>query len=463
VLGDTGNSDIFLKNTADGTITRLSVSDAGEAGNFGSSFPSVNLDGSAVAFISQATNLAPNTETPAETDDDVFAWRSGAAVPGDTTAPTATISAPDVTAAGGASQNVTVVYSDDASVNVATIGADDITVAGPGGGPVTVTGVQVTPPTNGTPITAVYALAAPGGTFDAADNGAYTVTLPAGAVADTSGNPVAAGTATFNVNIGGPSGPGPDLVVAAITAGKKGLPPSVVGGAKGQVKVQVTNQGDAPAAGPVAITLVARDVDPNTPATGDTAIVTTPAKNLKLKPGKSKSISVKFNYPDVAAAAYALVATVDSANGIPEGNETNNEGTSATAVTIAPAFVDLAATAIGQPKGGTIAIGKKNSITLTVQNLGNVPASGLLKMDFYASTTADGVIDAGDILLGSVTKKLKLKNGASKNIKVSGGVVDPAFPPGTYFITAVINNPPVIAETSAANNTVVSTTSFPAA
>ena len=62
-----------------------------------------------------------------------------------------------------------------------------------------------------------------------------------------------------------------------------------------------------------------------------------------------------------------------------------------------------------------------------------------------------------------MAKKLKLKNGASNNIKVSGGVVDPAFPPGTYINTAVINNPPVIAETSAANNTVVSTTSFPAA
>jgi subtilase family serine protease len=214
----------------------------------------------------------------------------------------------------------------------------------------------------------------------------------------------------------------------------------------------------------VAITLVARDVDPATPETGDIAIVTTPAKNLKLKPGKSKSVQVKFTYPNVTAgAAYALVATVDSANGVAEGNETNNEGSSATNVTIAPAFVDLAAVSLGQLKNGTIAIGKKNSISLTVQNLGNVPATGQLKMDFYASTTPDGVIDAGDILLGSVTKKLKLKNGASKTIKVNGGVVDPSFPPGSYYITAVINNPPAIAETNAANNTVVSTTAFPAA
>jgi hypothetical protein len=94
---------------------------------------------------------------------------------------------------------------------------------------------------------------------------------------------------------------------------------------------------------------------------------------------------------------------------------------------------------------------------------GQGAGSGVLQMDFYASTTPDGVIDAGDILFGSVTKKLKLKNGASKTIKASGGVIDPSFPPGTYYITAVINNPPAIAETSAANNTVVSSTSFPAA
>jgi len=465
VAGDTGSpTDIFLKNTADGSITRLSQDDAGTGGNAGSSFPSVNLDGSAVAFVSQATNLVANTEQAAEADDDVFAWRSGAVTPTDTTPPTAAITAANVTAAGGTTQTVTVVYSDNTAVNVATIGADDITVAGPGGAPVTVTGVQATPATNASPVTAVYMLAAPGGTFDAADDGAYTITLPAGAVTDAAGNPVAAGTGTFSVAVGGPSGPGPDLVVAAITGGKKGLPPSVVGGAKGQVRVRVTNQGDAPVAGPVSIALVARDVDPATPETGDTAIVTTPAKVLKLKPGKSKLVPVKFTYPNVASgAAYALVATVDAANGVTEGNETNNEGASATNVTIAPAFVDLAATAIGQPKGGTIAIGKKNAITLTVQNLGNVPATGLLNMDFYASTTPDGVIDTGDILLGSIPKKLKLKAGASKTIKVAGGVVDPSFPPGTYYITAVINNPPAITETSAANNTVVSTTSFPAA
>jgi len=284
-------------------------------------------------------------------------------------------------------------------VNASTIGANDITVTGPAGA-VTVSGATVSPAGNGTPLTATYTLAAPGGTFDTADNGPYSVALGAGAVTDMSGNPVAAGAGTFNVAIGTAGGPGPDLVVTAVTAGKKGLPPSVVGGSKGRVKVRITNQGDAPVAGPVSVALLARDNDPNTPATGDTPIVTTPAKNVKLKPGKGRFVPVKFDYPDVPSAAYTLVAVVDAGSGVTEGNETNNEGSAATAVTIAPAFVDLAATAVGDPKGGTIAIGKKNSITLTVQNLGNVPATGLLKMDFYASTTPDGVIDTGDILLG---------------------------------------------------------------
>lgn len=462
VTPDPGTSDVFLKNLTDGTIRRISQTDPGaELGNFGSSFASVSGNGTAVAFISQATNLAPGTEPPAETDDDVFAFTTVPPTPPDTTAPTAAITAANVTAVGAPAHFVTILYGDNTAVSVASIGVDDITASGPGGA-ATVSAVSVTPTTDAASVQAVYSLSAPGGTFDAADDGAYTITLPAGAVTDAAGNPVAAGSAGFTVAIGIPTGPGPDLVVSEIIAGRQGLPPSVIAGGRGNVRVRITNQGDQLASGAVAVALLARDVDPATTATGNTAIITTPARRLRLKPGQSRLVPVKFTYPSVPAAAYSLVAAVDPANTLVEGNESNNEGASATAVTIAPAFVDLSATGVGTPTRGSISIGRRTSVPVTIQNLGNSPATGLLKIDLYASANGDTIIDAGDILIGTVTKRLRLKNGQSRAIRVNLPV-DASLPAGQYFVTAVINNPAAIAETSAANNTAVSPTPFPAA
>ena len=383
--------------------------------------------------------------------------------PPDAVAPTAVISSAGVTAAGAATHAVQVVYSDNVAVNVATIDPADITVTGPGGA-LAVSGVQISPSVNGSPITATYAIVPPGGTWDAADNGAYTITLAAGAATDTTGNQVAAGTGTFNVSIGvipPPPAGGPDLTVAAVIGPKRGLPPSVVGGAKGVVRVQVTNSGDAPVAGIMQVALAARPSGQTTSAL-DAPIVTTLPRPIRLRPGQSRFIPIKFNYPStVADGPYFLVATADAASAITEGSELNNTGATATAVTIAAPFVDLAAVAVGSPPRGAIAIGRRSFVPVTVENLGNVPANGLLNVNIYAST--DNVIGAGDILLGTVSRPLKLKNGARRVMKLSG-VIDPAvLPPGTYFIGATINSPAAIPETTATNNTAVSATSFPAA
>lgn len=461
VTPDSAGADVFLKNRATGAIQRLSQTAAGEAANGGSTFPSVDLDGTTVGFISQATNLAPGTEA-GEADDDVFAFTSGSFAPPDTTAPTAAVTAANVTTAGGTSHTVQVVYADNTGVNAATIDAADLAVTGTGGA-AAVTGVTVTPAGNGTPLTATYTITPPGGTWDAADNGTYTVSLAAGAVTDTSNNPVAAGAGSFTVAIGTTPPPptgGADLAVAAVVGGKKGLPPSVVGGTnKGVVRVQVTNPGDTPIAGVMQVALAARPSGQTTSAL-DVPIVTTPPRPIRLRPGQSRFIPVKFTYPAVTDGNYFLVATADAGNTVAEGNEGNNTGASATAVTIAAPFVDLEAAAIGAPPRGAITIGRRSSIPVTIRNLGNVPATGVLNISVYAST--DGTVGTGDILLGTSSRPLRLKNGAQRVVRISG-LIDPALPPGTYFIAAVVNSPAAITETSAANNTVVSATPFPAA
>ncbi|MEW6358502.1 MAG: S8 family serine peptidase [Planctomycetota bacterium] len=96
-----------------------------------------------------------------------------------------------------------VTYRDDAAVDRSDIDGSDILVAGPNGYSQLAT-LYSTSPTGSddrAEIVARYSLTAPGGSWDATDNGTYTVTMQANQVSDTSNNYVAAGSlGTFLVS-----------------------------------------------------------------------------------------------------------------------------------------------------------------------------------------------------------------------------------------------------------------------
>ena len=73
-------------------------------------------------------------------------------------------------------------YSHPSGVNLATVGNNDILVTGPGGFSQLMTLVRAKAQTRFNRVLATYRVAAPGGTWDQADNGVYTATLQAGAV-----------------------------------------------------------------------------------------------------------------------------------------------------------------------------------------------------------------------------------------------------------------------------------------
>lgn len=69
VAGDTnGRNDVFVRDRVTKRTTRISVSSSGEQGNDGSFTPSISGDGRWVAFVSEATNLAPGKDTNGEPD-----------------------------------------------------------------------------------------------------------------------------------------------------------------------------------------------------------------------------------------------------------------------------------------------------------------------------------------------------------------------------------------------------------
>lgn len=155
--------------------------------------------------------------------------------PPDSVPPTASINAGNVTGEGGVIHAITIVFTDDIALSVGSFGPEDVTVVGPGG-PVAVNGIQVNPPTDTTPVSVTYQVAAPGGTWDEADEGNYSITLNAGAVTDTSGNANAAVVAGFVVDTTGPDASGPS---AAITVGNVTGP----GGSEHQITVVYTDSG----------------------------------------------------------------------------------------------------------------------------------------------------------------------------------------------------------------------------
>jgi hypothetical protein len=88
------------------------------------------------------------------------------------------------------------------AVDSSDIDSSDIMIVGPDLTAYPVAFLTKSSDTDVTPITATYQVSAPGGTWDIADNGIYTILAVTGEVTDTSENPIAGGLiGSFQVNI----------------------------------------------------------------------------------------------------------------------------------------------------------------------------------------------------------------------------------------------------------------------
>ena len=105
----------------------------------------------------------------------------------DKTAPTAALNFPVGLVNLSSSYDFTVTYSDDTAVKSATLGNQNIRVTGPSAFNQLATLVSLNASGNASALTATYRLAAPGGSWDDADNGTYSFTLVGQQVSDTLG------------------------------------------------------------------------------------------------------------------------------------------------------------------------------------------------------------------------------------------------------------------------------------
>src|SRR5205807_2555055 len=107
----------------------------------------------------------------------------------DTTLPTATLTPiAAISDTGGEEQTFTVTYSDDVAISISSLGSSDILVSGPRNFSQLATLLSIDANTSGSPRIATYQFTTPGGTWNAIDDGIYTLTLQASQVRDLSGN-----------------------------------------------------------------------------------------------------------------------------------------------------------------------------------------------------------------------------------------------------------------------------------
>jgi hypothetical protein len=117
--------------------------------------------------------------------DDVELLASGAL---DTVPPVPALSVANLTQGGSPSHSCSVTYTDDTAVKLSSLNSSNLLVTGPNGFSNLVEFIGADLPLDGSPMTGSYSIPAPGGIWDAADNGTYTLTLFAGAVEDTLNN-----------------------------------------------------------------------------------------------------------------------------------------------------------------------------------------------------------------------------------------------------------------------------------
>lgn len=206
------------------------------------------------------------------------------------------------------------------------------------------------------------------------------------------------------------------------------IPTTAIGGTSVTTKLKLINTGATTFAGPLSVTIFASTND--LLSSLDTPIATIPVSRVVLKSGKSKIEKLRFNYPStLPSGSYFLIAQITASGTatLPTRASTNRW------VTVAAAAANVR-TYFAESGVVTVTPGHNDSVSVVVQNAGDLAVTGTVGLKLYAS--ADQTQDASDTLLATVpARKVKLKPG--QHIILHAHFRAPAGKaPGTYFLIA---------------------------
>lgn len=245
---------------------------------------------------------------------------------------------------------------------------------------------------------------------------------------------------------GGTTTPTPTLAASPVSVTIDSAPPdSVMGGKAGSVLLALTNTSGGVFDGTVSITLYASASQ--TISADDTPLLTTTLR-VALRPGAVKLIKPKFIYSSsLADGNYYITASLTAV-----GTDTaTSTSASATQVTVTQPFADLASTFAS---GATISVdpGANDTALVTIENVGNVTATGKFSVTLYASN--DMSLDSSDQSLATWNSpRLSLRAGKSVTLKMK--FVAPDAYPGSYYLLAGLTSSVTPADTDSSNDLAV--------
>lgn len=225
--------------------------------------------------------------------------------------------------------------------------------------------------------------------------------------------------------------------------------------AKGTLKVNISNVGDTPLpakAPAIVVRIVAR---PNAAADASQDVTIGTASKVAIGGLKNSDtprvVSASINVPSTLTAGdYKLVAIIDDTELQVESDETNNEAVGATLLTVQPAFEDLQL--VNATTGfSTTGLGGDTKVgTITLKNLGNVPAVGSVDITFVARRNGEADVIIGESLGANVNiKPGETAKPINVDLQLPGSLTDGA----TYTLHALITPGADIAGDTPVNNT----------
>ncbi len=241
-------------------------------------------------------------------------------------------------------------------------------------------------------------------------------------------------------------------VTPVVTQDSTTLPAALVAGlnAKGKVVVRVLNDGNvkSPTGAKLDFTIVLRPTDAVDDA--QDVVIGTLINQLfsAVAPDASKTFSVNVEVPaNTPGDDYQIIIDMTPSGEADPEHFTGVGGS----VTVASAFVDLAATVATTTFGNSVQSGAVGKGSVTFINNGNVPATGTVKAEFYATVGGNlqGATKIGESANVVVNKLAPGKTQTISNVNLTApGVVVSS----DYQIVAVIN-PAGLTDSNNANHT----------
>lgn len=226
-------------------------------------------------------------------------------------------------------------------------------------------------------------------------------------------------------------------IVSVTTAG----PASVIGGGKGRAMVRVQNAAPAGAAPARGYVMLSASADTTLDA-GDTPMLHA-AVPVRLRPGRGRSLRLKAVYPTgVPDGSYYLIAHASERSETIFNAKAPAVALAPTPLAIVPPKVILTGTSLA-PDSTTLIRGGRAFATLLVTNAGNVRYSGTVSTDLAASVDAATDTPGDNTPLGLSNRRISLRPGQTKRIRIEFGAAAAALPPGPVFLAANISAAPL--------------------